>query len=561
MSVRIALCQLNLTVGDLVGNADAIIAALAEAESQGCDLALFPEQSISGYPAEDLWLKPAFVEDCRVQLDRVAAATSSCAAVVGFPDGQGDRVFNGAAVLAGGRVHGVAHKRELPNYTVFDENRYFLAGQGSMNLYEIAGVAMGVSICEDLWVSGGPCNQLAAGGAQIILNINASPYRAAKRLRRNEIVCTRGRETGVPIAYVNLVGGQDELVFDGDSVVVNADGEIVGRAGQFTEEVYVIDIDPTPVRDVPQHFPVVHVTDAPTGERPILTTTTVDELSPLAEIYAAIVTGTRDYVHKNGFTDIALGLSGGIDSALVAVVAADALGADHVHTVAMPSRFSSPHSLGDAERLALNLGCDHRVIEIEPAHSAMLNMLAPSFVGHEADVTEENLQSRIRGVLLMALANKFRWLVLTTGNKSETAVGYSTLYGDTAGAFAVIKDLWKLTVYDLCRWRNEQAGYELIPESIITKAPSAELRPDQRDDQSLPPYEVLDPLLIEIVEKGRTARELIADGHDEAIVKRLTRLVGIAEFKRRQSPIGPRVSPKAFGKDRRVPITSRYRGH
>ncbi len=562
MSIRVALCQINLTVGDLSGNADRVIEGLAEAEAAGCDLAVFPELAISGYPPEDLVFKQRFLADCRRELDRVAAATSDCAVVVGFVDGDHERhAYNAAAVCARGEIAGVVHKRELPNYTVFDEHRHFVAGAGPMSLFTVAGVDVGVTICEDLWIPGGPVNQLAAGGARLTVNINASPYRAAKRHRRNDIVVTRAVETAVPIVYVNLVGGQDELVFDGDSVIVDGRGSTVARASQFREEILVADVEPAPPAVVPQTFPVIEVTPARSAADVVGSIEPIvhEPLAPLDEIHAALVLGTRDYVHKNGFADICLGLSGGIDSALVAVIAVDALGADHVHTVAMPSRFSSRHSIDDAAKLAHNLGVDHRVVPIEASHQAMLDMLAPSFDGRGADVTEENIQSRLRGVVLMALANKFGWLVLTTGNKSETAVGYSTLYGDTAGAFAVIKDVWKLMVYDLCRRRNAVAGSELIPDSILTKVPSAELRPDQRDDQSLPPYEVLDPLLIELVERDRTAADLIADGHDPRMVERLARLVDQAEYKRRQNPIGPRVSPKAFGKDRRMPITNRYR--
>ncbi len=561
MPIRVALCQLNLTVGDLSGNADRVIAGLADAEAAGSDLAVFPELAVSGYPPEDLVFKPRFLADCRRALDRVAAATTSCTAIVGFVDGDSDgHVYNAAAVCARGAVVGVVHKRELPNYTVFDEMRHFRPGAEPMSLFTIAGVEVGVTICEDLWIPGGPVHQLAAGGARLMVNINASPYRAAKRHRRNDIVVSRAVETAVPIVYVNLVGGQDELVFDGDSVIIDGEGETEARASQFREEILVADVEPAPPAVVAQPFPVIEVTaprDLGDTARPVDPIVHAP-LGPLDEIHTALVLGTRDYVHKNGFTDICLGLSGGIDSALVAVIAVDALGADHVHTVAMPSRFSSRHSLDDAAKLAHNLGVDHRVVPIEASHQALLDMLAPSFGGRAADVTEENLQSRIRGVVLMALANKFGWLVLTTGNKSETAVGYSTLYGDTAGAFAVIKDVWKLMVYDLCRRRNAVAGTELIPDSILSKVPSAELRPDQRDDQSLPPYEVLDPLLIELVERDRTAADLIDDGHDAAMVERLARLVDQAEYKRRQNPIGPRVSPKAFGKDRRMPITNRY---
>lgn len=562
MSLRVALCQLNFVVGDLDGNADGVLDALRTAEEARCDVAVFSELAISGYPPEDLLFKPRFLADCRQALDKVASATSACAVVVGFPDGDADasHVYNGAAVCADGELKGVAHKRELPNYTVFDDQRYFLAGDRAMQLYEIAGVEVGVSICEDLWIAGGPVNQLAAGGAQVVLNINASPYRAGKIHRRTDIMRSRALETAVPIVYVNQVGGQDELVFDGDSMVVDGTGAVVARAAQFGEEIMVLDVEPRPAADRAVAFPIRAVTDASLAPRSPVDATIAPLLEPLDEIYEALVVGTRDYVHKNGFSDICLGLSGGIDSSLVGLVATDALGPDHVHTVAMPSRFSSEHSLDDAATLAAELGVDHRVLPIEPAHQATLDILAPSFADLEPGLAEENIQARIRGMLLMALANKFGWLVLTTGNKSELAVGYSTLYGDTAGAFAVIKDVWKLTVYDLCRRRNELAGREIIPDAVITKPPSAELRPDQRDDQNLPSYELLDPLLCALVEEDRTAAELIAEGHDAATVTRIARLVDTAEYKRRQNPIGPRVSTRAFGKERRMPITSRYLG-
>jgi len=558
--LRVALCQLNLVVGDLEGNADRVIDTLHEVEAADADVAVFPELAISGYPPEDLLFKPRFIADSRAMLDRVAAATGSCAAVVGFPDGEDGSVFNGAAICAGGRVVGVYHKRELPNYTVFDEERYFIAGDGAMRLYEMAGIEVGVTICEDLWIPGGPVNQLGAGGAQVVLNLNASPYRAKKIVRRTDILRSRATETGVPIVYVNQVGGQDELVFDGDSLVIGPDGTVTARAAQFDEELLIVDIEPAPRAGDDKMFPVVAVTPAHDRQRPAVAERIAPVLEPLDEIYRALVLGTCDYVDKNGFSDVCVGLSGGIDSALVALIATDALGAEHVHSIAMPSRYSSEHSLSDAAAIAASLAIDHRVIPIEAAHASFLEMLAPEFAGLDADVTEENLQSRIRGVTLMALANKFDWLVLTTGNKSETAVGYSTLYGDTAGAFAVIKDVWKLMVYDLSSRRNEIAGRELIPADVITKAPSAELRPGQRDDQSLPPYHVLDPLLQALVEHDRTAGELIAEGHDAALVTRVARLVDLAEYKRRQNPIGPRVSSRAFGKDRRVPITHRYRG-
>ena len=563
-SLRVAACQLNTTVGDLDGNVQLITAALHEAEAAGCDLAVFPELAVSGYPPEDLLLKSAFVDDVQAALQRVATATGECVAIVGFVDGEEasanptSRAFNAVAVCARGEVRGVYHKRALPDYGVFDEERYFSPGSHALDLYEINGVTVGISICEDLWIPGGPIAELAAGGAQLIINVNASPFEQAKMAIREAQIRGRIDESGVPIVYVNQVGGQDEIVFDGGSMAFDAHGDIVARAPQFVEGSMVFDIEPLPAgaRDT---FPVEVIT-APAAERAPLVNPVAELGEPLEELWNAIVLGTRDYVGKNGFTDICLGLSGGVDSSIVAALAVDALGPERVHTVALPSRFSSESSFSDAAKLTANLGCDHRVIPIEPAHASFLEMLAPSFDGYDEDVTEENLQSRIRGVVLMALANKFGWLVLTTGNKSETAVGYSTLYGDTAGAFAVIKDVWKLTVYDLCRWRNEAAGHEIVPETVLTKAPTAELRPDQRDDQSLPPYEALDPLLRDLVENDLTAQQIIDRGGDEAVVRRIARLVDIAEYKRRQNPLGPKVSVKAFGRDRRIPITNRYRG-
>ncbi len=504
------------------------------------------------------------MDDVQRALQHVAAATTDCVAVVGFVDGEqaasdpSSRAFNAVAVCAGGDVKGVYHKRALPDYGVFDEERYFSPGSHALDLYAINGVTVGISICEDMWIPGGATAELARGGAQLIVNVNASPMQSGKMHVREDQIRTRIEESGVPIVYVNQVGGQDELVFDGGSMAYDAEGNLLARSDQFVEDVLIFDIEPNPAQrgDV---YPVEVVTEA-SMDRASLDNPVAPLRERRDELWSALVLGTRDYILKNGFSDICLGLSGGVDSSIVAAIAADAIGAEHVHTVAMPSRFSSEGSLTDAAKLAANLGCDHRVVPIEPAHAAMLDMLSPSFSGHAEDVTEENVQSRLRGVILMAFANKFGWLVLTTGNKSETAVGYSTLYGDTAGAFAVIKDVWKLDVYDLCRWRNLSAGHALIPESVLDKAPSAELRPDQRDDQSLPPYEVLDPLLVELVENDRIASELIAEGHDEAVVTRIARLVDLAEYKRRQSPLGPKVSAKAFGRDRRVPITNRYRG-
>ena len=579
-SLRIALCQIDIIVGDLDSNVDLILAAVTQAEEAGCDLAVFGELSICGYPPEDLLFKPKFIEDNRAALARVAEASGDCAVIVGYVDrdesdgGEPDvaapdlskvpgapatgAVLNAAAVCANGEVKGRYVKHWLPNYNVFDEKRYFRPGD-EYPLWSIAGVTVGVCVCEDMWVDPSPVNVMADGGAQLIVNINASPYHQDKVEARDAMIARRVEETATPLVYVNLVGGQDELVFDGTSVVVDGSGETIARSKQFAEQVQVADFAVTDSK--PVSLPVTMVTDRPSASVEGLPPKLEPLLEPLEEIWEALVLGARDYVHNNGFTDICFGLSGGIDSALTAAIAADALGPDHVHAVMMPSRYSSDHSLSDSEKLCQNLGIEGRTISIEPAHAAFLEMLTPEFETDEWGLTEENMQSRLRGVILMALANKFGWLVLTTGNKSETAVGYSTLYGDTAGAYAVIKDVWKLQVYELARDYNRRANREIIPENILTKAPSAELRPDQRDDQSLPPYEVLDPMLAEIVEHNKTAADLIAAGHDPETSKRIARLVDIAEFKRQQSPLGTRITKRAFGKDRRMPITNLYRGN
>jgi NAD+ synthase (glutamine-hydrolysing) len=571
-TLRVALAQLNTVVGDLPGNVDRVIASLADAEAQGCDLVAFPELCLTGYPPEDLLLRRAFVRDNLAALRQVAARATRAVALVGFVDAEGSHhdpvdgevdveqqtLYNAVAVCAGGEVLGVYRKRRLPNYSVFDEQRYFVAGQGPLELFQVAGVPVGVAICEDAWSPEGPIAELAAGGAALVVNVNASPYHAGKREARAATLVARVAEAGVPIAYVNQVGGQDELVFDGDSMVVAADGTIDARAPQFAEVLAVVDVDVV----VPEATPALPVVDAPAAEattKPTVAPLGVTEaMSEEGEVWQALVLGTRDFVRKNGFSDVVLGLSGGVDSALVAAIAVDALGPDHVHGVLMPSRYSSAHSVGDAEALARNLGIEHRTIPIEPAHAAFLAMLDPSFAGHELGLTEENLQSRIRAVVLMGLSNAFGWLLLNTGNKSEAAVGYSTLYGDSAGGFAVIKDVGKLLVYRLCDHRNAVAGTDLIPSSTLTKAPSAELRPDQRDDQSLPPYEVLDPVLADYVERDRSPDDIAGQGIDPAVVDRIARLVDRSEFKRRQSPPGPRVTTKGFGKDRRLPITNRY---
>ncbi len=567
--LRVALGQINPVVGDLGGNAERLIAALGVAEEAGADVAVFPELAITGYPPEDLLLKPGFVADNLSALAKVAAATERCVAVVGFVDEQLD-LYNAAAVCAGGEVRGTYHKQELPNYGVFDEQRYFAPGRGATQLFGIGGVRVGVSICEDAWNPQGPIASQAAAGAELVININASPYYLDRVVEREQMLATRAADASCGLVYLNCVGGQDELIFDGASLVFDATGRLVASLPQFSEQLTVVDLDVRPVYrkrliDPRGHqaavpLPVFEVTSEPRQGPDVarLPAPRAERLSTEAEVYEALVTGTRDYVRKNGFTDVVIGLSGGIDSSLVAVVAADALGAEHVHGVSMPSRYSSEGASSDAAALAANLGVDYRTVPIEPAHTAFLGMLAPAFAGLEPGLTEENLQSRVRGVILMALSNKLGWLVLTTGNKSEVAVGYSTLYGDTAGGFAVIKDVTKTLVYRLCAWRNEQ-GDAPIPADVLTKPPSAELRPDQRDDQSLPPYEVLDPVLLAYVEDDLTASELVEAGFDEELVRQVVRLVDLAEYKRRQTPPGVRVTPKAFGRDRRMPITNRYR--
>ena len=568
--LRVALAQIDPVVGDFERNVESIVGAVRRATDADADVVVFPELALTGYPPEDLLLKPGFIADNVSALEKVAAATEHCVAVVGFIDERLD-LYNAAAVCAEGEVRGVYHKQLLPNYGVFDEQRYFAPGGGATQLFGIAGVRVGVSVCEDAWSPAGPIAEQAAAGAELVININASPYSAGRMAERERMLATRAADASCALVYLNCVGAQDELVFDGASLVFDQDGRLVASLPQFEEAFSVFDIEVRPVYRKRLIDPRGHHSTAPLpvtpvtagrshsfGQRP-LPPPVIRRLEAEAEIYQALVLGTRDYVRKNGFGDVVIGLSGGIDSSLVALIAVDALGADHVHGVAMPSRYSSSGSETDAEMLGRNLGVDFRTIPIEVAHSAFLSLLAPVFEGREPGLTEENLQSRIRGVILMALSNKLGWLVLTTGNKSEAAVGYSTLYGDTAGGFAVIKDVPKTMVYRLCRWRDGAGPAPVLPPDVLTKPPSAELRPDQRDDESLPPYEVLDPVLLAYVEEDLTASELIEAGYDEELVRRVVRLVDLAEYKRRQTPPGIRVTPKAFGRDRRMPITNGYR--
>jgi NAD+ synthase (glutamine-hydrolysing) len=536
------MCQRNFVVGDLEGNVDRMTDDIVRAADEHCDLAVFPELSVTGYPPEDLVLKASFVNDNRRALEKLAVRVTGCVAVVGFVDSHDGRIYNAAAVCADGEVRGVYYKHRLPNYAVFDEQRYFTPGSGAYSLFEVRGVKVGVTICEDAWVSGGPVADQAAMGAQIVVNLNGSPFHRGKVRLREEMLAARALEASCPVVYVNMVGGQDELVFDGASTVVDATGKVVARAPQFEESFLAVDVPLSRSND-----------GAPAGA--------VTPLAPdVTETYEALVLGTRDYVRKNGFTDVLIGLSGGIDSSLVAAIAADGLGAEHVHGVLMPSRYSSDHSLSDADELVRNLGIESTTIAIEPAHAAFLAMLEPSIGTGDLGLAGENIQPRIRGTLLMALSNQSGRLVLTTGNKSEMAVGYATLYGDMAGGYAVIKDVPKTLVFALCRDRNERAGRALIPASVLAKPPSAELRPDQYDTDSLPPYEVLDPILEAYIERDSTAADLVAAGYEEALVRRVVRMIDLAEYKRRQAPPGPRITTKAFGKDRRLPITNAFRG-
>lgn len=535
--MRVALAQLNPTVGDIGGNAALVIASAADAEARDADLVVFPELVLTGYPPEDLVLKEHFVRDARRALDHVAASVR-VPCLIGFVDeDEHGHIYNAAALCRSGAVEGVYRKQHLPNYGVFDERRHFTPGSQAFG-FEVDGVAIAVTICEDVWVPG-PVAGAAESGARIVVNLSASPFHAGKGASRERMLAERARENGVWLTYANLVGGQDELVFDGRSVAISPSGAVVARAAGFAPELLVTDVGPGADPEVPEAVEPLEL-DEP-------------------EVYRALVTGLGDYVRKNGFTDVVIGLSGGIDSALCACVAHDALGADRVHGVMMPGRYSSPGSVDDARALAGALGIDLLTLPIEPAFTAFTETLSDAFAGLEPDVTEENLQARVRGTLLMALSNKFGWLVLATGNKSESSVGYSTLYGDMVGGFAPLKDVLKTRVYELARWRNT-VGEPVIPESSIVKPPSAELRPGQTDQDSLPPYEVLDAVLERYVELDQSADDIASSGFDAETVERIVRMTDAAEYKRRQAAPGVKITPKAFGRDRRMPLTNRYRG-
>lgn len=548
--IRIAGAQLNLTVGDLETNTSRIVETIAWAHAQQAQIVVFPELSISGYPPEDLVLRDGFVTANLDALGKIAESVGDIVAVVGFvdradeideePDDATSRtVANAAAILHQGQIVGTYHKVLLPNYGVFDESRYFVRGGAPADLHRVIGVNLGVSVCEDIWLADGPPAQQAASGAEVLININASPYDFGKAAAREQMLVGRARAAGVPLVYVNLVGGQDELVFDGGSLVVAAAGTVLHRSPQFVEDRFVVDV------------PLAGDAPGPVGSL-------ATPMGPNEELYSALATGLGDYVRKNGFKHVVIGLSGGIDSALTAALAADALGPENVWGISMPSRFSSEGSIHDSKELADLLGIRFNVLPMDDIFQAHLKALEPVFVGTEFGVAEENLQARVRGALIMAVSNKFGGMVVATGNKSEMAVGYATLYGDMAGGYAVLKDVFKMQVYELSRWCNRNGI--VIPQSIIDKAPSAELRADQKDSDSLPEYPILDAILERYIEEDRSIGSIVAEGYDEAVVRRVCGLVDHNEYKRRQAAPGVKISVKAFGKDRRLPITSKYRG-
>lgn len=573
--LRLGMAQINTTIGDFPGNKQKILKAIADARTLGVDLLTFPELAICGYPPEDLLFKPQFISENLKALDEVVRNATGITVVVGFVDTKED-IYNAAAVIHDGRLMDIYHKIYLPNYGVFDENRYFQAGK-DVPVYKIAEIGIGLNICEDIWYEAGPATAQAFSGAEVIINISASPYHVGKGDARLRMLSTRATDNVAIIAYNNLVGGQDELVFDGNSLILDEKGELIARGEQFAEDLIVADLDIESVFRARLHDPrwrkaslflnaercqvakVVIADKIPGPDKPPLPQRQIQLREEPEEIYTALVLGTHDYVQKNGFQKVVIGLSGGIDSSLVAAIAVDALGASNVTGVAMPSPYSSPGSIADAKALAENLGIKLLTIPIDKILQSYMDTLAGSFQDTKPDVTEENIQARIRGNILMALSNKFGWLVLTTGNKSEMATGYATLYGDMAGGFAVIKDVPKTIVYKLAEQRNSLAGDALIPSTIIDKAPSAELRPEQKDTDTLPPYDQLDPILTAYVEEDKSIEQIIGLGFDQATVKKAARLVDSSEYKRRQAPPGIKITPRAFGRDRRLPVTNRFK--
>lgn len=583
--LRVALAQVNVTVGDLQGNRAKILQAMQQAHAAGAHIVCLPELALTGYMPEDLVLKPGFVAANQATLRELIAASRDLpglTSVIGFVDREHD-IYNAAAIIHEGQLVGVYHKHYLPNYGVFDENRYFQAGRKAP-LFLINGVHVGVNICEDIWYTTGPLTMQAHAGAEVIININGSPFHTAKDQFREDMMATRAVDNGVIVAYLNMVGGQDEIVFDGGSMVFDAQGNLLARAKRFEEDLLIVDLDTASVFRTRLHdprrrqerfqvdaqdVPLYIISSQPQATAPMLKSEQPivigapqriePVLSKLEEVYKALVLGTRDYVRKTGFKKALIGLSGGIDSSLVAAVAVDALGAQNVLGVSMPSGYSSVGSKSDAQELAENLGIECMTIPIEETFRTSLNMLTPAIGEDDPGLAGENLQARIRGNILMTISNKLGPIVLTTGNKSEMAVGYCTLYGDMAGGYAVIKDVLKTLVYELCIYRNSVGPKPVIPQNVLDKPPSAELRPDQKDTDSLPPYDILDPILRAYVEQDRSIDEIIAMGFDVAIVQRIMRLVDLSEYKRRQAPPGVKITTRAFGRDRRLPITNRYR--
>lgn len=566
-------------MGDCDGNTGKVLEYVSEARAHGVDIIAFPELVVCGYPPEDLLFKPHFVEANLRCLDTIVEGSAGITIIVGFADAKGD-LYNAAAIIHDGCLVDVYHKVYLPNYGVFDEDRYFRAG-GRMAVYRICGVGVGVSICEDIWYEGGPATHQAARGGEVLVTISASPYYVGRRRFRERMLATRASDNAAIVAYVNLVGGQDELVFDGNSMVFDQRGELVARGKQFEEDLVVVDLDVEDVFRSRLHDPrwrksslistgaaanadVAAVSDSSlrkSGSLPPAPEVEREIHDPPGEVYDALVLGTRDYLKKNAIRRVVIGLSGGIDSSLVAAIAVDAIGAPNVVGVSMPSRYSSTGSLTDAGELASKLGIELLSIPIGDAFQAYEGMLAGAFEGTDPGVAEENIQARIRGSILMALSNKFGWLVLTTGNKSEMATGYTTLYGDMAGGFAVIKDVSKTMVYELARYRNGIAPSDPIPRAVLEKPPTAELRPGQKDTDSLPPYELLDPILKAYVEEDKSVDQIVARGFDPATVRRVADFVDRSEYKRRQAPPGVKITPRAFGRDRRLPITNRFQPH
>ncbi len=574
--MRLALAQINSVVGDLDGNRGRILQGVEEAKRRGADVVLFPELIVTGYPPEDLLLRPGFIRAAEQSLAEIARACRGIVALVGTPHFDRD-LYNACAVCSGGEVKAVYRKRFLPNYGVFDEDRYFAPGR-DLVLLELGKTLIGPTVCEDMWQPGPPATELALAGAELVVNISASPYHLGKEREREEMLVTRARDNSCFVAFCNAVGGQDELIFDGHSCVLDDEGAVIARAPGFEEALLVVDVEPQEVigrrlRDVrrrslareratPPAVAIVHVgSERPPANGSRAGGGIVPFADELEQMRRALILGLGDYVEKNGFREgVVVGVSGGIDSAVTAAVAAEALGPGRVHCVSMPSRYSSEGTRSDARRLADNLGCPFLELPIGPIVESFAEALADAFAGTAADLTEENIQARARGVLLMALSNKFGWMLVATGNKSELSVGYATLYGDMAGGFALLKDVYKTDVFRLARYLNEQAGRELIPQTIIDRAPSAELRDNQLDQDSLPPYDQLDAVLEQYVEHDRTLEELSEDGFDADVVARAVAMVDRAEYKRRQAPPGVKLRPKAFGRDRRTPITNRWRG-